>query len=1679
MTDPLMQIPGLTIVSELGRGAHSVVYRAEHEGQPVALKVMHASALDDAALRAEESLRFRREAAVLARLKNTAVAAVLDSGQTEGRPYLVLEFVDGRTLTEELRQGRFTEARVVEVGQALAGALEALHKLGHVHRDLKPDNVLVPTNGAVKLIDFGLVAAATPKNAGEAAGTFLYAAPEQTGTLSAPLDGRADLYGLGALLFECATGSVPYRARQLTELLQQHATAPVPDARAINQALSPALAGVLTKLLAKHPDQRYQTASGLLADLAQLDRLNSAAGAGHALELDHGTPPSGFHTTLVGRDAELAQLDDAWKSVPGAKGAVALLEGEPGSGKSRLLQEFLARIRQDAWFLSAKCSKGDPLPFAPIREALEGHLARVKRWPVAARAAEEARIIAAAGEAASMLGRLSPQLAALLPRQASQTTTESQDQFYDFVASFLAALVSSNTQKAAVFLLDDLQWMDDASRQVLSRLANGLQSLPLLIAGTSRNDPESTHGLERFATDVAAARLVRLKIGPLDDSAVAQLVSAHLGGGQVRSELIKQISSRSSGNPFAVGEYVRALLDAGLLRFSWGTWNLEAAGLEAVELPADVLSLVTRRIGLLGVEPRRVLSVAALLGSRFSAEVLPGMCQLTTLQVSNALREGAQANLLERTAEGDYAFVHDRVREALTALIPEHELRHTHQAIAQALDQHDHGDPARLYALARHYLMGTREDPSRVYGANLLAGQTALASFAPEEARGFFRHARDLATEFRLPPLAELERDLGQAAWQTRRLDEALEHYTIALPLTKSPVERASLRERRAFVYHARLDTLNARHEIEEGLRDIEASYPRPMGLRVFTSLFYWVAALLLWRTGWRYGQASPERRARLTLEARLYFLGSYVAYFEMDDLQMLQLAFRALYASHFLGDGYERAAASMMYAVLMSVLQRKGAADTFAKVAVGIGERTGDRTIIARLKRPGGMLKNFYGDWRGAASELVQLLKTGERWLDPTEFSLACAELVFNFSVRGYGRECVAWADRLSGKRTDDAATRAQSHTFLAFSAGAYAMLGRSDEGAEVLNLAQRAHQEAPQNKYRNSYLQTGRLLFHLEQGELGEPVEQAIAAHRALQLNPARMPLQARFFFIAQAQVRCAQAERSTPSTLGQQLVALREAIRDLKKAVMVPIFRGHASLAEAVALRLEGRPRGALRLLEEAERIAEENDAPWLVFEVLRNRALLLSAAGNSAAAHRSARMALQLCTEHGWPRRERALCSEFHLESATAGSTTTLASAPLQSAGESSKLKRHLGALLEVSLAAARVFDPAEQARVALSEAIRIFGAERAFLFLVDATGGALVLSEGRDAQGVTLTEARGYSRTVLERVRQDQRPLVVSGTEEGELIGAHSAVVHGLRSIMAAPLKFHDQLLGVIYLDNRVVRGLFTAEDTEVLSAIANHIGIAIESARAAQSELRRKELEKDLSVTATVQALFLPKVSEFESPQVSLAGSYRPANESGGDWWWYDRQPDGKVLLALGDVTGHGVGSAMVTGLITGCFQSLNRGDLTGSLTQLNDTMRRLCSHVYGMTLCFLEVDPGARRLKGWFAGAPAVMIRSQNNALARFHAMGDMLGADTFKVGVTERAYQPGDRLMLMTDGVTELCLPDGKQLGFKPLPKLLAQVAALPAPRARDELDRQLTALRGPTPLNDDVTFILVDCH
>jgi hypothetical protein len=356
--------------TELGRGGMGVVYCAHDTllERDVAIKVLSSSTLGT-----EGRARLLREAQAAAQLNHPNVVSVHDAGEAERMPFIVMELVKGESLRDRRPE---TLRDTLSIAQQVCAALAHAHAHGIIHRDLKPSNVMITSDGTAKLADFGLARTADSRltTEGTIVGTIAYLAPEQA--MGQALDGRADLYALGVMLYELTTGQLPFTSDDPLAIISQHLYAPVVPPRAKNPDIPPALDALIVQLLRKEPQER----PGCAEVSETLERLVNEAGMpAPAVEgtVELSMLDRMVRGRMVGRERELACAKALWKKAASGEGQVLLVSGAPGIGKTRLVRELVTQAQvSGGQALEGTCYAEGGMPYAPFAQMVDRALQR-------------------------------------------------------------------------------------------------------------------------------------------------------------------------------------------------------------------------------------------------------------------------------------------------------------------------------------------------------------------------------------------------------------------------------------------------------------------------------------------------------------------------------------------------------------------------------------------------------------------------------------------------------------------------------------------------------------------------------------------------------------------------------------------------------------------------------------------------------------------------------------------------------------------------------------------------------------------------------------------------------------------------------------------------------------------------------------------------------------------------------------------------------------------------------------------------------------------------------------------------------------------------------------------------------------------------------------------------------
>jgi len=705
----------------LGEGGQKTVYLANDVdcGRACAISFLKSSA----DVRPADRVRFQEEARAMIALKgHTTVVEVYDFGEDDGAPYLVTEYVPGGDLQSEIRAypNGMPVDRVLSIAKDVAEALSAAHESGVVHRDLTPRNIWLCLNGKVKLGDFGLalgVDAGMTAN-GRLLGTAAYMSPEQA--LGLACDARSDLYSLGVLVYELATGRQPFVGEDALAVIAQHINSAPVAPRWHRPGLPIELETLIMRLLEKVPDDRLQSAAAVCAVLDETGSLSNLAAAPNASPNPLERLAGGI---FVGRDAEIDELRAGIESAIGGNGQFFLIAGEPGIGKTRLteLLATFARLRRASVSWGRCIEGGAAPPFWPWLQALQS-LADTT-------GAEELRDDV--GDGVQLLAQVLPGLASLLDVGAPAVEGADSTQL-DLFKSIALWLSRSSKRRPIVLLLDDLHWADAPSVQLLQYLLGHLAAHRIFILGTYRDTEIGVeHPLRApIAALLASAGVRQLVLGGLSKDAVSSYIALTTGAPTV-VQLSAALHLRTEGNPLYIREVLRMLAES-TRTTKQSEWTKD--------IPDGVRAVIRRRLDRLSVECLMVLQAAAVIGRDFDWELLKQVYQGGDTVVREALDEAIASQLVSMRrdsalSEARFTFSHELVRSVIYDELADEKRVALHLIAATALeDNPDKPAGSKFSILAHHF-----REAAPLVGADkaihyaIVAGEQARHALAYEE----------------------------------------------------------------------------------------------------------------------------------------------------------------------------------------------------------------------------------------------------------------------------------------------------------------------------------------------------------------------------------------------------------------------------------------------------------------------------------------------------------------------------------------------------------------------------------------------------------------------------------------------------------------------------------------------------------------------------------------------------------------------------------------------------------------------------------------------------------------------------------------------------------------------------------------------------------------------------------
>jgi predicted ATPase/transcriptional regulator with GAF, ATPase, and Fis domain len=1455
--------PSGYLMVPLREGADFTLYRGRQDGNP---SPVLAVALSSAQESPQDLRRLEHEYSLTSQLDPAWAAKPLTLTRHAGRTILVLTDPGGEPLDQVLERNKqqpldLTHFLRIAIGVAIA--LGYVHRQGIIHKDIKPANVLVDDAGNVWLTGFGIASqlpheAQSPAPPEIIAGTLAYMAPEQTGRMNRSIDGRSDLYSLGVTLYQMLTGHLPFAAADAMEWVHCHiARKPVAPDRIVNLPAPPST--IIMRLLAKNAEERYQTAAGLEADLRRCLTEWETQGFIEPFTLgacdvsDHLLIPE----KLYGREREIDTLLAAFdRVVAHGTAELVLVSGYSGIGKSSVVNELhKVLVPPRGLFASGKFDqyKRD-IPYATlaqafqilIRQILVKSETEVEQWRGA--------ILEAMGPNGQLIANLIPELEFIVGKQPPVPDLPPKDAQNRFQLAFRRFLgVFAKPAHPLTLFLDDLQWLDAATLDLLEHLATHPEVPHLLLVGAYRdNEVSSSHPLLRTLEAIrkAGTRVEEIVLTPLQLDDVSALVADALHCKLERARpLAELVQEKTGGNPFFAIQFFAALAEDGLLAFDSAThaWQWDVDRIRAKSYTDNVVDLMAGKLRRLSAPAQEALKHLACLGNVAEIATLALVHGETEEAMHAALWEAARAGLVF-DQENTCRFLHDHIQQAAYSLVPDEHRANMHLRIGRVLLARMSEDQLaeHLFDVANQFNRGAgrltdQVEKADIAALNLRTGRKAKASAAYASARSYFASGIALMNEqdwgiqheliFSLSlEFAECELLCGGMEKAPQLIVELLERAASDVEFADASCLKINLhvltgdqplaidsglaclrlfgidlpahptREQVRAEYETVLQTL--------GGRPIESLIDLPLMTDPKIQAAIQVLSVLAGPATFTDFQLSCLLACRMVNVSMQYGMSGASAY-----------AYGCL--GSILGANFHRYREGYRLCKLACDLVEKHsftAYDTKVSHAMGLGAFwTQPLTSVLELRRANNRIATERGDLTFACYGMHQSLTYLLMRNDPLDVVWRESEIALDFARTAKFRDVV---DLLVNQQRFIAGMQGRDATFSTFSDE------QIDEAAFEVQLTA-ARMPTVSCLYWIRKLKTRYL-----SGDYAEALMASDKAKSLFWISSVQLQM-IDYSYYAALTVAALYEQASADQQAGWRdlLTAHREQLRDWAENYP-PTFSDKHALVSAEIARIEGRDADAMRWYELAIQSARENGFVQNEGVAHEVAARFYAARGVEGIAHAYLRDARRCYTQWGAFGKVKQLderyprLQEERLPPSTAGTIgTTVRQLDVETVVKASQA-------LSSEIVLSKLIE--KLMRIAVEHA----GAERGLLILLrddeprieaEATTGHGRVNVTVRQSGITPLD---LPKSVLQYIIRTGELVVLDDASGWNLYSEDEYVRQKRpRSVLCLPIVKQTKLVGALYLENNLTPRAFTGDRVAVLEMLASQAAISLENAR--------------------------------------------------------------------------------------------------------------------------------------------------------------------------------------------------------------------------------------------------------
>ncbi len=666
----------------LGEGGKKKVYLAHDTvlDRDVAFALIKTEKLDKAS-----RLRVSREAKAMGKLgDHPNIVGIFDMGEENGQPYVVLPLMPGgdvEGLIEKAPEHRLSPEKTLSIAKAVCKGLEYAHGKGIIHRDIKPGNIWMGTDGTAKIGDFGLAIAmelSRLTQSGMMVGTYYYMPPEQA--MGGEVTAKADLYSLGAMLYEMLTGRPPFSGDDAVAIIGQHINTPPVALTWHRPDLPSPLSALILQLLEKDPQKRPASATEVLKALETIEAGKTLKASTKEVMVENPL----YRKVFIGREPELRQLQSAFDNTLSGQGSLRMVVGEPGIGKTALTEQLATYVslRGGKSIVGHCYEEGSlSLPYLAFVEALRSY----------ATDRDLTELRKELGTGAPDVARICSEVRERLKIEPDPKVNPEEER-YRLLQAVTDFLGNASKAQPLLIVLEDLHSADRGTLEMLGHVCRYLEGKRLLLVGTYRDiEVDRAHPLSASLAELRRLpNFGRVLLRGLNADEVRRMLSS-IAGQEVPWGLAEAVHRQTEGNPLFVQEVVRYLAEEGVISREQGRWQTKGDTPVEMRIPDGLRDVIGKRLSSLSESCNKVLAVAAVIGRDFRLEVLQKVAGMTDEEIFKALEEARKAAVIEeRTGVGatvNYRFAHAFFRQTLYEEIIAPRRIRLHQQVARALEE--------------------------------------------------------------------------------------------------------------------------------------------------------------------------------------------------------------------------------------------------------------------------------------------------------------------------------------------------------------------------------------------------------------------------------------------------------------------------------------------------------------------------------------------------------------------------------------------------------------------------------------------------------------------------------------------------------------------------------------------------------------------------------------------------------------------------------------------------------------------------------------------------------------------------------------------------------------------------------------------------------------------------------